>query len=196
MDSYCHLLLEKLAIPKSQWNEYIKKADETTLKIDRGVKYAAYLGTPSVLHEGVFLSKGLRDELAALDIQPTALAYIRGLASVRTCDEGRLSLLSVEESINGRIEQMLSDTVCSNWLGQLILAAKLLQLLLNQHLYIPNKGPDLKLLLEEQDRTLAQIACYCLPVDFLQKIRNPVPFVEQVAPKLGRYILTKLVEDS
>ena len=191
MDFYCRLLLEKLAIPKNQWNEYIQAAHEVKIQIDPGIKNAAFLGAPAPQHEGIFLSETILQELAALEIKPQAQAYARGLLSVRTEENGRYNLLELHEYLLRRLEQMPKDQVSADWFDQLILAAKLVQLLLHEHLYLQNQTINLEMLVKEQDRVYAQIACYCLPPLFLKTTRNPTVFLEHIAPKLGRYLILK-----
>ncbi len=191
MDFYCRLLMEKLEIPKNQWNEWLSAAEVEEIRIDPGIKSAAYLGTPTPMHEGIYLSPPILQELAALEIKPQAQAYSKGLLSLRKNDGGRYSMTELDAYLSQRLEQIHEDIVSTNWLHQLILAAKLLQLLLNEHLYLENKITNIELLVKEQDRVYAQIACYCLPPLFLKNLKNPTVFLEFIAPKLGRYLLSK-----
>jgi hypothetical protein len=183
--------MEKLEIPKNQWNEWLAAAEVEVINIDPGIKSAAYLGIPTPMHEGIYLSLPILQELAALEIKPQAQAYSKGLLSIRKDDGGRYNMVELDEYLLRRLEQMPEDTVSANWLYQLILAAKLLQLLLHEHLYLENKLTSIELLVKEQDKIYAQIACYCLPPLFLKSLRNPTVFLEFIAPKLGRYLLLK-----
>lgn len=191
LDFYCRLLLEKLEIPKNQWDEYLLAAPEVEIQIDPGILHAAFLGTPAPQHEGTYLSHNLLQELAALGIKPQAQAYSRGLLSIKTEDNGRFNMIELHEYLIKRLEQMPEDEVSANWLNQLILAAKLVQLLLHEHLYLQNQTTNLEMLVKEQDRLYSQIACFCLPPMFLKRIRNPTGFIEHIAPKLGRYLVSK-----
>jgi hypothetical protein len=189
LDFYCRLLLEKLEIPKNQWNKYLQAAQEVQVEIDPGIKNAVFLGTPVPQHEGTFLSSSILQELAALGIKTQAQAYARGIISLRTEDNARYSLIELNEYLEKRLEQMPNDSMSANWFEQLILAAKLVQLLLHEHLYLQNQITNLEMLVKEQDRLYAQLACFCLPPMFLKSIHNPVVFLEHIAPKLGRYLL-------
>ncbi len=191
MDFYCRLLLEKLEIPKNQWDKYTQAAHEVEIKIDPGILNAAFLGAPAPQHEGTYLSNNLLRELAALGIKPQAQAYSRGLLSLKTEDNERFNIVELHEYLVKRLEQMPENEVSANWFNQLILAAKLVQLLLHEHLYLQNQTTNLEMLVKEQDRLYAQIACYCLPPMLLKKIRNPTGFLEHIAPKLGRYLVSR-----
>lgn len=191
LDFYCRLLLEKLAIPKNQWNKYLQAAEEIEIEIDPGIKNAAFLGNPVPQHEGTLLSPAILQELAALEIRPQAQAYNRGLLSVRTEENTRYNLIELHEYLLRRLEQMPEDEMSANWFEQLILAAKLVQLLLHEHLYLQNQIINLEMLIKEQDRIYAQIACYCLPPLFLKTTQNPIVFLDYIAPRLGRYLLLK-----
>lgn len=194
MDFYCRLLLEKLDIPKNQWNKYLRTAQTINIQIDPGCKYAAFLGVPAPMHEGTFLSVNLLHQLTALELRPQAQAYSCGMICLKTEDNQHVDIIEIDAYIHTRIEQIIEDQVSTDWIAQLILAAKLIQLLLHEHLYLQNQMINLELLIKEQDRLLAQVACFFLPPSFLKDIRNPVNFLEQIAPKLGRYTIHEYKE--
>lgn len=182
MDFYCHLLLEKLKIPKTQWNEYLKTAKSLSINFNEDPKTRSFLGQSN--STGLVLPAITIHELHQLDIYPQDDKYLKGLASIETKTRSRLSLLAIDAHISLNLESE------SEWLDQLILATKLIQLLLEEHLYL-SSPINLELLIHERDLVYAQIACFCLPCTFLQEINAPTNFLTHTAPKLGQYIIQK-----
>lgn len=178
MDFYCRMLLEKLQIPKTKWNEYLEYAKTFELNINPTVKPVTFLGQPN--STGIKLSAIAVEELSELGIYPQAECYVKGLATLHRI-KGRISLTALNDH--------LQESYNSEWLAELITAVKLIQLLLEEYLYMPQRAQNLELLVRERNKVYAQIACFCLPCSFLQEINQPTNFLEYLAPKLGQYII-------
>ena len=184
--------MKKLGISENEWRRYIEIAKHIEINIDPGIKETAFLGFPTSNDKGTVINPCLGQELAALGIKPQALAYTKGIISLQKNDHTFVSLLSTEEKIGQRLEQIRADPSALYWFSQLIQTMKLLQAILLNYIRRPDSNMQAEIVIREQNRIYAELACYCLPQTFLAELKYPLYFTQYVAPYLGRYILTKL----
>ncbi len=186
---YCRLLLRKLEIPGEYWSEYLEEAESISIDIDSTIKSLVFLGMPVTPKEGMTVSiEALRD-LQILGVTPKAQAYRHGLFSLKTNDGSLIDLIAFETDRKNSIANLEESEKL--WLETLTLGAKLLQLLLQEHLYLNNQMINLEMLIKEQDQNYQEIGCYCLPPSFLSRLKDPTSFLNYTAPQIGRLYFLK-----